>query len=46
MGDALLLPAVLEVTTAAWAVTVGLILALLGFDLLWSGRTPSASARP
>ena len=32
----------LNVTTAAWAATVGLILALLAFDLFWSGRRPHA----
>jgi tellurite resistance protein TerC len=32
----------LEVTTTAWAVTIGLILALLALDLLVSGRRPHA----
>jgi tellurite resistance protein TerC len=32
----------MEVTSAAWAATVGLILALLAFDLWWSGRRPRA----
>jgi tellurite resistance protein TerC len=32
----------LNVTAAAWIATVGLILALLAFDLFWSGRRPHA----